>query len=114
MKKYWRALGLSILVALLIFLRTSLTVSAGSDRIMQISSQGVFLLAQANSSDESIAAPESPNKSPSEKNEKNFPVTLDGETLFSFSSVIEGIPAKNRADETGSYFLFTVNSRWRH
>ena len=100
MKKYWRALGLSILVALLIFLRTSLTVSAGSDRIMQISSQGVFLLAQANSSDESIAAPESPNKSPSEKNEKNFPVTLDGETLFSFSSVIEGIPAKNRADET--------------
>ncbi len=32
--------------------------------------------------------------------EQNYPVTLDGKTLFSFSSVIEGIPAKNRADET--------------
>ncbi|MEM8829157.1 MAG: hypothetical protein AAGE96_07345 [Cyanobacteria bacterium P01_G01_bin.19] len=32
--------------------------------------------------------------------EQNYPVMLDEETLFTFSSVIEGIPAKNRADET--------------
>ena len=94
MKKYWRALSLSVLVALLMFPRTSLTISkveAESDRIIHILIQEAFVFAQADLPDESTTTP---------KREKNFSVTLDGETLFSFSSVIEGIPAKNRAEET--------------
>ncbi|MDJ0570027.1 MAG: mechanosensitive ion channel family protein [Pleurocapsa sp. MO_192.B19] len=89
MKKYLRALSLFVLAVSLIILTTPpifSQVATESDPTTQVSIQ-----TQANSPAQT--------KTTSPK-EQNFPVTLDEERLFSFSSVIEGIPAKNRAEET--------------
>lgn len=99
MKKYLRAFSLFVLAALLIAIRTPLTLSqveTESYKTTQVSIQ-----AQVNSPTNSITTPEIPKQKPNSQNgEQNFPVVLDGETLFYFSSIIEGIPAQNRAQET--------------
>ena len=90
MKRYLRALSLCCLATLLIVITIPRSlkgaVAIESDRTAQVTT----ILAQTNS-------PSTTEEKPT--NAKDYPVTLDDETLFSFSSVIEGIPAKNRAEE---------------
>ena len=89
MKKYLRTLCLFVLAVLLVAVITpqvSSQIATESDRTAQVTT----ILAQTNTSPTTETKPTVA---------KDYPVTLDGETLFSFSSIIEGIPAKNRAEE---------------
>ena len=89
MRKYLRTLCLFVLAALVIAIatpRTSSQIATESDRTAQVTT----ILAQDNS-------PPTTEEKPTAA--KDYPVTLDDETLFSYSSIIEGIPAKNRAEE---------------
>ena len=90
MKRYLRALSLCFLATLLITITTSRALKSAVATEPDSTAQ-VLIQAQANSSSETITP---------QPKERNYPVTLDEETLFSFSSIIEGIPAKNRAEET--------------
>ena len=87
MRKYLRALSLLVLTVSLVIFTTSPILS----QVAIESHQTTQVTVQAQ------AKTETPSP-----NEKNFSVILDGETLFSFSSIIEGIPAQNRAQETSN------------
>ena len=89
MRRYLRALSLCFLATLLII------ITIPRSRVNAVATESypttqISLQAQASSPSETTTP---------QPKEQNYPVTLDGEALFSYSSIIEGIPAKNRAEE---------------
>ncbi len=100
MKKYWQVLSLLILTIFLIVITTPLVSSQGeSSWDKNLKNTLEIVQAQANSqSDEEIAPEISEQQANPQSNQQDFPVVLDGETLFNFSSKVEGIPAKDRAE----------------
>ena len=102
MKKYWQVLSLLVLITFLIVIRPPLV----SSQVAINSSGNVehtlgMVQAQAPSQNEEEIAPETPEQqtTPDESNKEGAPVILDGETLFYFSSKIEGVSAKQRAQQ---------------
>ena len=107
MQKFWRTFSLLVLITFLIVISSPLVSSQvainSSDNVEN--SLGI-VQAQALSQNEEEIAPETPEQQtnpdrnqPNSKEQK-FPVVLDGETLFYFSSLIKGLDAEERAQET--------------
>ena len=105
MKKYWRAFNIFVLAVFLVVITTPLTFSqvaiSSVDKVETLKKTEIIIQAQASAPTKSSPPPEI-KKQPSNSSHdgQNFPVILDGETLFYFSSIIKGIPAENRARET--------------
>ena len=102
MKKYWQVLSLLVLITFLIVIRPPLV----SSQVAINSSGNVehtlgIVQAQTVSQNEKEIAPENPEQqTPAEdSNKQGFPVILDGEKLFYFSTLIEDLPADSRAKE---------------
>ncbi len=102
MKRYWQVLSLLILTIFLIVITTPLVSSQGEiswDKNIK-DSLGI-IQAQVNSQGDEEIAPEIPEKQANpQSNQQDFPVILDGETLFNVRTYIEGLPAEERAKET--------------
>lgn len=101
MKKYWQVLSLLFLIIFLIIIKTpSLSLLGKIDRSSLDNSLGI-VIAQAGSQNQEEIAPEIPEQQTSSpKNKQDIPVIVDGETLFNYSSEIEGFPAEARANQT--------------
>ena len=100
MQKFWRAFGLWVLVIFLIVIKTPGTFSQ-----VEITRESKIKITQeiiqAQSSSPKIPEPQinSDGNQPNSKEQK-FPVILDGETLFYYSSLIKGVNAQRRAQDT--------------
>ena len=107
MQKFWRAFSLWVLVTFLIVIWTPGTFSQVKiDRQSNFNITQDIIQAQVNPPQEQDITPKIPeqqtnsdNNQQSSKGQK-FPVVLDGETLFYFSSVIQGLDAERRAKDT--------------
>ena len=106
MQKFWRAFSLSILIIFLFVIGTPRTfsqVAFDTKSSLQITQE--ITQAQVNSPQKEEITPTIPerqtnsNSNQLNSNEQNFPVVLDGETLFYFNSAIKGIDAKRRAQD---------------
>ena len=107
MRKFWRSFSLCVLVIFLIVIRMPWTFSQTAiDRVSNFQITQKIIQAQASSPQKEKITPtisEQQTSSDSNKtndNEQNFPVVLDGETLFYYSSLIKGIDAERRAQDT--------------
>ena len=106
MQKFWRSFGLCFLVIFLIVSWIPGTFSqAAIDSKSNFQITQKIIQAQASSPQEEKITPTIPEQQTSSDsnktndNEQNFPVVLDGETLFYFSSIIKGINAERRAQD---------------
>ena len=105
MQKLWRAFSLCILVIFLIVMRIPGTFSQvviGTESNLEITQETIQ--AQVSTPQEEITPTIAKQQTNSDRNqpkskEQNFPVVLDGETLFYYSSLIKGIDAQRRAQE---------------
>ena len=105
MQKFWRAFSLCILVIFLIVMRIPGTFSQvviGTESNLEITQETIQ--AQVSTPQEEITPTIAKQQTNSDRNqpkskEQNFPVVLDGETLFYYSSLIKGIDAQRRAQE---------------
>ncbi len=119
MKKYWQVLSLLVLTTFLIIIISPL-VSSQEEISWENNVEGTLGIveAQATSQKEGEIAPEILGQQASPKNNKqDVPVILDGETLFNFSSKVEGLSAKDRAaraareiEEVAKNFVISIDS----
>ena len=119
MKKYWQVLSLLVLTTFLIIIISPL-VSSQEEISWENNVEGTLGIveAQATSQKEGEIAPEILGQQATLKNNKqDVPVILDGETLFNFSSKVEGLSAKDRAaraareiEEVAKNFVISIDS----
>ena len=96
MKKHWQALSFLVIITFLIIIRipllSSTDVISGQENV-------AIVQAQTSSPKAGEIAPQT-TEYPENTNQQDFPVILNGETLFSFSSQIQGFSAEKRAEQT--------------
>ena len=99
MQKYWRTFSLLVLVVFAIVISTPWTISQvaiGTESNNKITEE--IIQAQANSLQEENITPKI--LAQQTNHEKKFPVVLDGEPLFNYSSLVKGVDAQRRAQDT--------------
>ena len=96
MKKHWQALSFLVIITFLIVIRIPLLFST---EVISGQNNIAIVQAQTSSQNEGEIAPEIPEQ-PANNNQQSVSVMLNGETLFSYSSQIKGIPAQKRAERT--------------
>ena len=100
MKKYWQALSFLVVITFFIVIRIP-SVSSTGEISWQNHVEKTLAIVQAQASYQNAGdiAPEIPEQS-DKSNQQDVPVMLNGETLFSYSSQIKGLPAQKRAQRT--------------
>ena len=96
MKKHWQALSFLALITFLIVIKISLL---SSTEVISRQNQIAIVQAQTVAQNQENITPEIPQQSAS-SNQQDGAVILNGETLFSYTSEIQGFSAKKRAERT--------------
>ena len=93
MKKHWQALSLLVIITFLIVIRIPLL---SSTEVISGQNNVTIVQVQTSSPNERVIAPQTPENI----EQQDFPVVLNEETLFSYTSEIKGFSAQKRAERT--------------
>ncbi len=103
-KKYWQILpSLALVIFLIVIISPWASSQVENPWKSNLEETTEFFTVQASPQSEAESTPEIPEKQESideASSQEDAPVVLDGETLYTYSSAIKGIPAEYRAERT--------------
>jgi small-conductance mechanosensitive channel len=100
MIKYWQKFSLLLLIAFLVVVRTPLVYSQEISPSSYIHETIEVSQALTSPQNNGTITPNISDEQSSKDNKQDVPVVFDGETIFNYSSNIEGFPAEARAKQT--------------